>query len=51
MSEEKTVKLDAKLHHELKLEAVRRGEQLKTLIDRVLREWLEREVGKNEHQM
>jgi len=44
MSEKKTVKLDARLHHELKLEAVKRGEQLKELIDRILREWLEREA-------
>jgi len=44
MSERKTVKLDAKLHHDLKLEAFKRGEQLKTLIDRILREWLEREA-------
>jgi len=55
MSEEKTVKLDAKLHHELKLEALKRGEQLKTLIDRILREWLERavesvEVGKEAYK-
>jgi len=44
MSEEKTVKLDARLHHALKLEAFKRGEQLKTLIDRILREWLKREA-------
>jgi len=44
MSEQKTVKLDARLHHELKLEAAARGEQLKVLIDRILREWLKREA-------
>jgi len=44
MSEQKTVKLDARLHHELKLEATKRGEQLKVLIDRILREWLKREA-------
>jgi len=44
MSEKKTVKLDARLHYELKLEAVKRGEQLKELIDRILREWLKRET-------
>jgi len=44
MSEEKTVKLDARLHYQLKLEAFKRGEQLKMLIDRILREWLKREA-------
>jgi len=42
--EQKPVKLDARLHHTLKLEAFKRGEQLKTLIDRILREWLKREA-------
>jgi len=44
MSEEKTVRLDAKLHRALKFEALKRNEQLKALIDRILREWLKREA-------
>jgi len=48
MSEEKTVKLDARLHYELKLEAAKRGEQLKTLINGILRDWLTREQLKRE---
>jgi len=46
MSEEKTVKIDARLHQLLKIEAIKNGEQLKELVDRVLREWLEREAEK-----
>jgi len=44
MSEKKTVKLDARLHQQLKLEAVKRNEQLMTLVECILREWLKREA-------
>jgi len=44
MGEEKTVKLDARLHRDLKIEAAKRNEQLRVLIDRILREWLKREA-------
>jgi len=43
--EEKTLKIDTRLHYDLKLEAVKRGEQLKELIERILREWLKREAS------
>jgi len=44
MKQHKTVKIDSRLHHDLKVEAAKRGEQLKDLIDRILREWLKREA-------
>jgi len=45
MSEKKTVKLDARLHRELKVEAAKRDEQLMTLVECILREWLKREAS------
>jgi len=44
MSELKTIKIDAHLHQLLKIEAAKRGVQLKDLINQILREWLEREA-------
>jgi len=44
MSEKKTVKLDAKLHRELKVEAAKRDEQLMVLVECILREWLEKQA-------
>jgi len=44
MSELKTLKIDARLHRDLKIEATKRNEQLRVLVDRILREWLKREA-------
>jgi len=44
MKQQKTVKIDSNLHRDLKIEAAKRNEQLRVLIDRILREWLKREA-------
>jgi len=49
MSEKKTVKLDARLHRELKVEAAKRNEQLMTLVECILREWLEKQAEEGFH--
>jgi len=44
MSEKKTVKIDSRLHRELKMEAAKRDEQLMTPVECILREWLEKQA-------
>jgi len=44
MKQHKTVKIDPRLHHDLKVEAAKRGVQPVQLVERILREWLKREA-------
>jgi len=46
MREDKTIRLRADVHHKLKVEAAKRDELMKELLERIVLEWLKREAKK-----